>query len=537
MAPGQFTPHGYCLAWDPTLVWLSVTSDFLIALAYYSIPAALLVIARRREDLVFRPVFYLFAAFIMACGTTHLLGMISVWIPLYWTEAIVLAITAALSLTTATILWPLMPRFLALPSPRQLQDLNAQLAAQIAERDAAALHLRESEERLRQAQKMAAIGQLTGGIAHDFNNILQGISSGVELMRRRIVKGRYDEALNFVDAARENIGRAGTLVQGLLAFARRQPLDPKPLQLNELALSFVTLLQQAIGPAIDLEVRIGADTWPVHCDPNQLESALVNLAINARDAMPAAGGTITIETENVILSETELAAADGVRAGRFVRLTMRDTGTGMSPDVVEHAFEPFFTTKPAGQGTGLGLSQVFGFVTQSNGVLKLESQVGHGTSVHLFLPTSDENPTNAAVKGSTAPPSEDIVVAASVMLVDDEPHVRAFASAALQEAGCTVTEAPDAAAALALIRNQINADGAKTDILVTDIGLPGGLNGRQLADAARALLPDLPVVLVTGYAGDAISVPAGPAGKMIVLRKPFELDELVKIVMNLTRSR
>jgi len=534
MDSSLFTPHGYCLAWDPTLIWLQATSDLLIALAYYSIPAVLVVVARRRHDLVFRPVFYLFAAFIMACGTTHLLGMISLWTPVYRTEAIVLVITAALSLTTATLLWPLLPRFLALPSPSQLQLLNAQLAAQIVERDAAAAHLRASEERLRQVQKMAAIGQLTGGIAHDFNNMLQAISSGIELMRRRIVQGRHEEALNCVNATRQNVGRAGTLVQGLLAFARRQPLAPKHVELNQLVPSTGRLIQQAIGPAIDLEVKVGADTWPVRCDPNQLENALVNLAINARDAMLPNGGTLTVDAENVTLTETDVAPWEGVRSGAFVKLMMTDTGSGMSPDVLEHALEPFFTTKPPGEGTGLGLSQVFGFVTQSNGILQLASEVGRGTSVQLFLPKSHESETEAEAAASNDTPGQEVALSASVLFVDDDSNVRSFASEALREAGCMVTEAPDAASALALIKERLRDSGVIIDILVTDVGLPGGLNGRQLADAAREMLPDLPVVLVTGYAGDAIAIP-GLAENMSLLRKPFELDALVEMVLDMTR--
>ncbi len=384
--------------------------------------------------------------------------------------------------------------------------------------------LAKTEDALRQAQKMEAVGQLTGGIAHDFNNMLQSISSGVELMRRRIADGRPQEAERFVEAAQKAIERAAALTYRLLAFSRRQALSPKSVALTDLLHGLADLVRQTIGPAIDLRVRLKDACWPVRCDANQLENALLNLAINARDAMPE-GGTFVIETENVVLSEHDVAGAAGARAGDFVRITARDTGSGMAPDVVARAFEPFFTTKPAGQGTGLGLSQVYGFVSQSNGVVRLDSTPGQGTSVHLFIPRDTDGGTQANDAISllaTAPPRA--VTGATVLLVEDEADLRAHGAEALRDIGCRVIEAADGPGALNALRDALRHDGGGVDMLVSDIGLPGGLNGRQLADVARDMLPDLPVLLVTGYSNN-LDAPTLPPG-MAYLEKPFALETL-----------
>ncbi len=529
-----FTPHGFCLAWDPGLVWLQAVSDLLIALAYYSIPIVLVVMTRRRKDLVFRPVLYLFAAFIMACGTTHLLGMISLWIPLYWTEGAVMAVTASLSVTTAILLWPLLPRILAIPSTTQLRTLNNQLADQIRERDEAANRLRTTEESLRQSQKMSAVGQLTGGIAHDFNNMLQAIGSGVELMQRRIDSGRTEEAKALVDSTQKTIERASALVQRLLAFSRRQALAPTRIDLAGLIKTIKPLIQHAIGPAITVELNLQEPCWRVTCDSNQLENALINLAINARDAMLPDGGTLRITTREVVLTANDLAGTESAVPGDFVVISVGDTGTGMTQDVVEHAFEPFFTTKPSGQGTGLGLSQVFGFVSQSDGMVRLDSSHGNGTVVRLYLPRHRGRP--ARIHHPGAPHSTAIHRACTVLLVDDEDEVRQIAASTLADEGCTVVQAATGAAALAALRQHLQQEHATIDILVADVGLPGGLNGRQLADATREILPGLPVLLITGFAGDAIESAGGLGEKMALLRKPFKLDALVTQVAELARQ-
>jgi PAS domain S-box-containing protein len=394
--------------------------------------------------------------------------------------------------------------------------------------------LAKTEDALRQAQKMEAVGQLTGGIAHDFNNLLQSISSGVELMRRRIADGRPNDAERFVEAAQKAIERAAALTHRLLAFSRRQTLSPKHLDVGDLLGGTCALIRQTVGPAIELRVQLKEKSWPVRCDPNQLENAILNLAINARDAMPE-GGTLLIESEHAVLSEADIAGATGAYPGEYVRITTRDTGTGMAQDVLDRAFEPFFTTKPAGQGTGLGLSQVYGFISQSNGMIRLESTVGEGTSVHLYIPRD----IDAGVDGSdtaslfaTAPPRA--VGVATVLLVDDEPDLRAHSAEALRDIGCRVVEAGDGPSALNALRDALRHDGGGIDMLVSDIGLPGGLTGRQLADVARDMLPDLPVLLVTGYTGDENPPELSPG--MAYLEKPFALEALTASVRALLRG-
>jgi len=401
-----------------------------------------------------------------------------------------------------------------------LAALNASLEAQIQERTA---ELMATEAALRQSLKMEAVGQLTGGIAHDFNNLLQGIAGAIELMERRISQGRAAEAARYVAAARDGVSRAATLTHQLLAFSRRQALAPKRVDLDALIGGIGGLIQQTAGPGIKVARRLLHAGWCVRCDPNQLENAILNLAINARDAMlpHGEGGTLTVATARRSLEAAEVAGWDGAAPGHYVRVTVTDTGTGMSPDVLEHAFEPFFTTKPAGQGTGLGLSQVYGFARQSNGLLVLESAVGAGTSVHLYLPRDDEA---AAAEAAPAAAGQAAVAGARVLLVEDEAEIRVFAAEMLRELGHVVTEAGDGAAGLLALRECHGT----IDLLIADVGLPGGLNGRQLADAARELRPGLPVLVITGYAGGALE-PKLPAG-MGLLTKPFSGEQLAAAV-------
>ena len=513
----QFTPHGFCLAWQPGLIWLQAGSDLLIAGAYFSIPATLLIFLRRRRDLAFKPVFALFAAFILACGTTHIMGAVTLWAPLYWLDGGIKALTAVLSVATAIALWPLVPRALALPSPATLRQANEALAHEVAQgaetaarlrlsearhrglysRTPAALHavdaqgvlievsdrwldlvgyereevigrpvagfytpdsaqasmdhlaalragsfllqserrmqtrhgrvcdvelvlevehgadgrlsrvlaavtdvtarkeaqaaLRAAEDRLRHAQKMEAVGQLTGGIAHDFNNLLTTIMGSLELLQQRAAlderSGRL--AANALGGAR----RAATLVSQLLSFSRKQRLSPESLAVSEVVTGIEDLLQRTLGDLIQLKVREDTDAWRAMADRNQVEAALLNLIINARDAI-SGDGLVTIEVANRTLGRAALAGATGYlydapdppKPGDYVSVSVTDSGAGMTEQVRARAFEPFFTTKPQGAGTGLGLSQIYGFVSQSGGAVRVQSAPGQGTRVEMLLP-------------------------------------------------------------------------------------------------------------------------------------------------------
>ncbi|MFL5256115.1 MAG: ATP-binding protein [Rhodopila sp.] len=409
---------------------------------------------------------------------------------------------------------------------QELADANTRLSAEIAERERA-------ENALRQAQKMEAIGQLTGGIAHDFNNMLQAITSGITLVQRRLVTGHAEQVPDLLESVLAAADRAARLTQRLLSFGRRQTLNPKLVELDSLIADVKALIERTVGPTITVTTRLTDDCWPIRCDPNQLENALLNLAINARDALMPDGGLIAITTDLVTLNEMETQPWRGVAPGDFVRITVTDTGCGMPPGIMARAFEPFFTTKPEGQGTGLGLSQIYGFIRQSQGIVRLDSAPGEGTSVHLYLPRARAEPDDAVDSAQPAPQRQamPVVTTATVLLVEDEEIIREVTAEALRDLGYQVTEAEDGPHALAALQKAFLASGADAvRLLVTDIGLPGGMNGRQLADAARMLVPDLPILLITGYAGDAISGKGRLGPQMEILTKPFGLETLAEKV-------
>ena len=378
LSSDSLAPHGICLLWRPELIWMHVISDALTGLAYFSIPVVLVVFAWRRPDIGFGWVFWCFSAFILACGTTHFFAIWTLWRPDYGAEALIKAATAAASVATAGALWPFLPYALHIPSPKQLRTMNAELERRIAERDEALAKLRQAisdheqaEEMLRQSQKMEAVGQLASGIAHDFNNLLTVISMNVSRAQRELpdADDKLGRSLSHASLATE---RAATLTSGLLAFARRQALNPEDVDLNEVVGATVDLVTRSLGGNLTLTCDLDPTPCVVRLDRNQLETALVNLVVNARDAMPD-GGAIMVRTR----SNMEL----GPR--RRVTVTVTDTGTGMTEEVRQRAAEPFFTTKPVGQGSGLGLSQVYGFVQQSRGFINIESEPGAGTTVTL----------------------------------------------------------------------------------------------------------------------------------------------------------
>jgi len=377
----------------------------------------------------------------------------------------------------------------------------------------------ELHDRLRQSQKMEAVGQLTGGIAHDFNNLLAGILGSLELMQARVAQGRLGDVDRYITAAVTSANRAASLTHRLLAFSRRQTLDPRTVDINRLTTSMEDLIRRTVGPAIHVETVISGGLWKTLCDANQLENALLNLAINARDAMPE-GGRLTIEATNARLDDAYAGRHHDLAAGQYVAMSVTDTGIGMAPDVVARVFEPFFTTKPAGQGTGLGLSMVYGFAKQSNGHASIYSEAGRGTTVRLYLPRQLGNGEAEASNPGHLP----VAIAKAgeaVLVVDDEPVVRMLVGDVLRDLGYSVIEAADGAEGLRVLRSE-----QRIDLLVSDVGLPGGLNGRQLADAARVHRPGLKVLFITGYAENAALGNGVLNPSMQVLTKPFALDVL-----------
>jgi PAS domain S-box-containing protein len=398
----------------------------------------------------------------------------------------------------------------------------AKITRDLTERREAQLQLDQSREQLFQSQKMEAVGQLTGGLAHDFNNLLAGISGSLELMKKRIAEGRLTEIDHYVAAAAGAASRAAALTHRLLAFARRQTLDSKPISPNGLVTDMVELIQRTIGPAIRLKIVLAPSLKLILCDPHQLENTLLNLCINARDAMPD-GGQLTIETADVVV-EHSAARERELDPGRYAVIYVTDTGTGMSSDVLQRAFEPFFTTKPIGKGTGLGLSMTYGFIRQSGGQVRIDSEVGKGTVVRLYLPQHKGEVDKEVWQVQKVEPSE-TGCGETILIVDDEPTVRMLITEVLAEAGYVPIEAIDGVSGLKVLQSNV-----RIDLLISDVGLPGGINGRQMADTARLGRPGLPILFITGYAASAAIASGDLESGMHVLTKPFTMDALASRV-------
>ena len=392
-----------------------------------------------------------------------------------------------------------------------------QFVYDVTERMQERARLAAAEEQLRQSQKMEAVGQLTGGLAHDFNNLLVGIIGGLDLMERRLREGRTQGLDRYIGTALSAARRAAGLTQRLLAFSRRQTLDPRPTDLNRLIHGMEDLIRRTMGPQIDVEIVAAAGLWIAKIDASQLENTLLNLCINARDAMSASGGRLTIETANRWLDER--AARDReLPSGQYICLSVTDTGVGMSPDVVQRAFDPFFTTKPLGAGTGLGLSMVHGFVRQSGGQVRIYSEVAQGTTMSIYLPRD----WGAEERAATPPPETvERAQGETILLLDDEQAIRELASEVLGEHGYRILLANDGPSALKILESN-----ARVDLLITDVGLPGGLNGRQVADAARVNRADLKVLFITGYAENAAVGDGSLLPGMEILTKPFVMSTL-----------
>ena len=403
-----------------------------------------------------------------------------------------------------------------------LRALNDTLEIRVAERSA---ELMQAEEKLRQSQKMEAVGQLTGGLAHDFNNLLAGISGALELMETRIAQGRLRDLDRYLVAAQGAAKRAAALTHRLLAFSRRQTLAPRPVDVNQLINGLTELIQRTVGPGIQVETVGAAALWPALVDPSQLENSLLNLCINARDAMPE-GGRITIETANRWM-DREAARAQDLPEGQYLSLSVTDTGVGIPPEVAARVFEPFFTTKPIGQGTGLGLSMIYGFARQSGGQVRLYSEVGQGTTLCIYLPRYfGETPADEGLAARL-----DVAGAAqgeTVLIVDDEPTVRMLVMDILEDLGYAVIEAGDSLTGLKILQSDVHLD-----LLITDVGLPGGMNGRQMAEAGRQSRPGLKTLFITGYAENAAIGNGHLDPGMEILTKPFAVDHLISRVRDM----
>ena len=421
----------------------------------------------------------------------------------------------------AQLTWDAVERARAIQT---LRAINENLEERIATRSR---ELLRAEEQLRQAQKMEAVGQLTGGIAHDFNNLLTGIIGGINVVRNRIAKGKMDDVSRFMDEIVNSAHRAASLTHRLLAFSRRQALDFSAVDVNTMVQSLLELFRRTVGENIEMEMKAGSDLWPARTDANQLETALLNLIINARDAMPK-GGRIVISVENLAVKKGD--AKIDLHPGDYVVLRVTDTGAGMPKDVIDRVFDPFFTTKPVGQGTGLGLSMVYGFAKQSGGAVEIESEVDKGTAVSIFIPRA----LQAAEPHEAAQSRTDFKSASgeTVMLVEDSPSVRMVVTDLLKELGYQVivcSEGQEAA-------DYVSANAQKIDLLISDVGLPG-LNGRQVAEIGLQKWPALKVLFITGYAEAAVHrAEFLPPGAQLIA-KPFELDALAKKVVEMLAAK
>ena len=504
---GDYAPHGYCLMWHPGLIWTHVISDALIAAAYFSIPIALITFVRKRRDVEFGKMFWLFAIFIMSCGLTHVMGIWNLWHGDYAAEATIKAITAAASVPTAILLWPLLPRALAIPSPSMLQKKNDELASALAERDAVLEQLRaevaqreRAEAALVQANKMEAVGQLTGGIAHDFNNLLQAISGNLELIQLAPTNG--EKVKRWAANASQATERGTKLTNQLLTFSRRQRLEATDIDVSGLLRGMSELLRNSVGPRVDLDVIVAPDLGVVRSDATQLELAILNLAINGRDAMPS-GGRLTVE-----------AMAEGEER---IAIRIVDEGVGMTPEIVERALEPFFTTKGPGRGTGLGLSMAYGVARAAGGDLRIDSEPGKGTIVTLSLPRAAAA-GNAAETAQAASVQTPTTRTLSILLVDDDPEVREAIADILRSQRHEVTEADNGPQAL------LELERTAPDLMLLDFAMPG-MNGAQLAAHALELRPELKLLFLTGFS-DSAAIDRAVDGRAHILKKPVSAAAL-----------
>jgi signal transduction histidine kinase/CheY-like chemotaxis protein len=550
----DFMPHGHCYYWDPAVLWLNVISDGLIALSYYAIPFLLFRFIRRRKDLSFQWIFVAFAVFILACGTTHLMAVWTIWTATYRLDGVIKAITALASMLTAILLVPLTPKLIALPSPAQLEAINAGLEKEIGERKNAEEQVRcmnaELEHRVAErtaellaaneqlsstntelrseiarrealegqllhAQKMEAVGRLAGGVAHDFNNILTVILGWSDMI---LAKPNLDQVVGrSAEEIRNAANRASALTRQLLAFSRKQILQPRALNLNATIGELGSMLSRLLGDDIKLVSSLQPGIGMVKADPSQIHQVIMNLVVNARDAMPD-GGTLVIETGSMRVDEEYCSEHVDFTPGVYVVLAITDSGQGMDEATKARIFEPFFTTKDPGKGTGLGLSTVFGIVKQSGGHILVYSEVGHGTAFKILLPQIEtvaepETPTERMPSSGTE----------TILLCEDDEQVRALVRSTLTANGYTVLEASSMPEAVLYTTRHTG----RIHLLLTDVVLQQS-SGRDLATALQAALPEIKVLFMSGYTESGILAQGVLDPGVRFLQKPFKPQDLCR---------
>ncbi len=510
----------------PGWIWLQVISNALIASAFFTIAFVVGMFLRRRwRDVMFRGVVGGLATFVAVFGLTRLLAIINLWVPTSTIEGLINIFLGMTSIGIIIVMIRMLPQLLVLPTRITLQKAYTQLEEEIQQRRAAEAMVRRFQEieaneaQVRQAQKMEAIGQLTGGVAHDFNNILTVITGTIEILADAVKdKPQLVSITNMIAAAAQ---RGADLTRHLLAFSRRQPLQPRAIDINALIVDAARLLRPTLGEQIEIESMLGHDSAPALIDPSQLSTAVLNLALNARDSM-VDGGKLTLETKNVTLDEDYARLNNDVKPGDYVMIAVSDTGQGIPAALLDKVFEPFFTTKEAGKGSGLGLSMVYGFVKQSNGHIKIYSEEGHGTTVKLYLPRAagvPETPEQRAERPSMAQGDE------TILIVEDDALVRDYVVAQVRRLGYRTLSASNAAEGLALIDSE-----PRIDLLFTDVIIPGGMNGRQLATEAVKRRPGLKVLYTSGYTENAIVHHGRLDADVLLLAKPYVSADLARMI-------
>src|SRR5450631_1407383 len=531
----MLNPHGVCLLWQPELIWPNAISDAMTAIAFFATAFVLgFYVWRRRRDVMFRGVFWALAIFAAVCGATRLLSILTLWVPAYDIEAVTKSVLALISVAVTAAMLLAWPRLLVLPTRIQLQQAYAALEEEVRQRRSAEAMVQRfqkieaTESQVRQAQKMEAIGQLTGGVAHDFNNILTVITGTIEILGDAVKDRPHLAQITKLIAAAAM--RGADLTRHLLAFARRQPLQPRSTDVNALVVDVARLLRPTLGEQIEIESMLAPDSAPALIDPNRLSTAILNLALNARDAMPN-GGKLTLETRNVALDQNYASMNSDVKPGNYVMIAVSDTGTGIPASLLEKVFEPFFTTKDVGKGSGLGLSMVYGFVKQSNGHIKIYSEAGHGTTVKLYLPQAAGAASFADVLTAEAGVPSFERGDKSILIVEDDALVREYVFTQIKSLGYKTLAASNAAEALAIINGPEHID-----LLFTDVIIPGGMNGRQLATEALVRRPDLKVLYTSGYTENAIVHHGRLDAGVLLLPKPYLSSDLARMIQTALSS-